>query len=124
MISVKDQAFFLETKNTSYIFKINDEGHLINLHYGRKIRVENLKPLEMKLNAGAGSTVLNGSTNYSMDLLPLEYSFNGKGDYRIMPLEIIMEDGSYVADFIYDSYMITDKMIPIKTLPQSLGIGT
>ncbi|NLB19388.1 MAG: alpha-galactosidase [Clostridium sp.] len=123
MISVKDQAFFLETKNTSYIFKINDEGHLINLHYGRKIRVENLKPLEMKLNAGAGSTVLYGSTNYSMDLLPLEYSFNGKGDYRIMPLEIIMEDGSYVADFIYDSYMITDEMIPIKTLPQSLGIG-
>lgn len=121
---MKDQAFFLETKNTSYIFKINDEGHLINLHYGRKIRAENLKPLEMKLNAGAGSTVIYGNSEYSMDLLPLEYSFNGKGDYRIMPLEIMMEDGSYVADFIYDSYLITDELLPLNTLPQSLGIGS
>ncbi len=121
MIKVKDQAFFLDTKNTSYIFKISKEGHLINLHYGRKIKVSNLTPLEMKLNAGAGSTVLYEEGLPSMDLLPLEYSFNGKGDYRIMPMEVMMPDGSFVTDFIYDSYEIIDGLFPMGYLPQPLG---
>lgn len=121
MIRIKNQAFFLETKNTSYIFKISKEGHLIHLHYGRKIKVSHLAPLEMKLNAGAGSTVLYKEDSPSMDLLPLEYSFNGKGDYRIMPMEVMMPDGSYVTDFVYDSYEMIDDLFPMKSMPQSLG---
>ncbi len=121
MIIIKDQAFFLETNKTSYIIKISKEGHLINLHYGKKIKVNNLGPLEMKLNAGVGSTILYTEESPSMDLLPLEYSFNGKGDFRMMPMEVVMPDGSYVADFVYDSYELIDNVFPMKTLPQSLG---
>jgi alpha-galactosidase len=54
-------------------------------------------------------------------MLCLEWSSIGKGDYRNMPVEIKMPDGTYTADFIYRSHSISKGSIAIETLPTSYG---
>lgn len=113
----------LSTKDTSYIFRVLPSGHLENLHYGNRLREQDFRGIHMKQNAGAGSSVLYMEEAMSLDLLPLEYSFNGKGDYRVMPLEIEMPDGSFVCDFVYASHEIMEGTMPMKELPDAHGDG-
>lgn len=123
MIEENKQVFYLATKHTSYVFKIRDTGQLENLHYGYKLRNQDFRAIEMKLNAGAGSSVMYSKDKaaVSMDLLPLEYSFNGKGDYRHMPMELEMPDGSYVCDFVFDHHEIRKGTVTMNTLPSAYG---
>lgn len=123
MIREINKVFMLSTKNTSYIFRVIPSGHLENIHYGNRLREQDFRGIHMKQNAGAGSTVLYMEESMSIDLLPLEYSFNGKGDYRVMPLEMEMPDGSYVCDFVYASHEILEKTVPLKGLPSAHGEG-
>ncbi|NLJ89760.1 MAG: alpha-galactosidase, partial [Clostridiales bacterium] len=51
----------------------------------------------------------------------LEWSDNGRGDFRTSPTEIIMPDGSFVTDFVYDNHKLYDGCIPIETLPSAYG---
>lgn len=123
MIEKNGQVFNLTTKHTSYIFKVRNTGQLENLHYGSKLMNQDFKAIEMKLNAGAGSSVMYSKDKeaFSMDLLPLEYSFNGKGDYRHMPLEIEMPDGTYVCDFVFDHHEIRKGTVAMSSLPSAYG---
>ena len=123
MIEVNGQVFYLATKHTSYIFKVRNTGQLENLHYGSKLRNQDFKAIEMKLNSGAGSSVMYSQEKeaFSMDLLPLEYSFNGKGDYRHMPLELEMPDGTYVCDFVFEQYEIRKGTVAMNSLPTAHG---
>lgn len=121
MIKENGKVFMLSTRETSYIFRVLPSGHLENLHYGDRLREQDFRALHMKQNAGAGSSVLYMDGAMSLDLLPLEYAPNGKGDYRIMPLEIEMPDGSYVTDFVYAGHEITEGTIPMETLPTAHG---
>ena len=125
MIKEKGGIFALTTKMTSYIFQVLGTGQLENLYYGSRIRDQDYGGLAMKLNAGAGSSVMymKGGREVSMDLLPLEYSFNGKGDFRNMPLEMEMPDGTYLCDFIYTSHEIIRGNLPMDTMPSSYGSG-
>lgn len=109
MITEKNKVFMLTTRETSYIFRVLPSGHLENLHYGDRLREQDFRAIHMKQNAGAGSSVLYMEGAMSLDLLPLEYAPNGKGDYRIMPLEMEMPDGSFVTDFVYAGHEIIER---------------
>jgi alpha-galactosidase len=60
---------------------------------------------------------------YSLDTLPLEYSGIGKGDFRHAPMELIMPDGSFVTDFVYESHTVTDGAFACEEsdLPYAMG---
>lgn len=106
MIRKVDTFFVLETKELSYIIDLLPSGHLEHVYFGNKTN-STLKDLKVKLTAGAGSQVEYSKEHpILLDLLPLEYSGIGKGDYRKSPLEIKMPNGSFVTDFLYDSYEI------------------
>lgn len=123
LIREKDRVFSLRTKETSYIFRVLPTGHLENLHYGRLLREQDYRALHMKRNAAVGGMVAYSQKDgiFSLDLLPLEYSFNGKGDYRTMPMEVEMPDGSYVSDFVYKEHQIVKGFVPMDTLPSASG---
>ena len=93
MITAGEKVFKLDTADTSYIFKISDYGHPLHIYYGSKLPTADVEALEIKNNITLGSTVEYGAgtTNYALDSLLLEYSGNGKGDYRHSPIEFIME---------------------------------
>src|SRR5690554_2601572 len=121
MIIYKKPYFILETKDLTYAFKVIKTGHLEHLYFGNKIGHNDLDNLHTKITAKA-----RGVVDYSeekdkdipLDLMPLEYSSFGKGDFKLTPIEIKMPDHTFVSDFIYESHQIKDGIYPIKDLPQ------
>src|SRR5690554_7252554 len=51
----------------------------------------------------------------------LEWSDNGRGDYRQSPTELKMPDGTFVSDFVYASHEVIDGSVPMRTLPSAYG---
>ena len=122
MITFDNKIFKLDTRNTSYIFRITDYGKLENIHYGAKVKNQSYDALLLKNTIQLGSCVdYNTSASLSLDNVLLEYSENGKGDYRHSPIEIIMPDGTYVSDFVYSSHEISDKPYSSNALPTAYG---
>ena len=58
---------------------------------------------------------------YSLDQMYLEWSDNGRGDYRQSPTELKMPDGTFVSDFVYASHEIREGSVPMETLPSAYG---
>ena len=122
MITFENRIFKIDTRSTSYIFKIADCGKLESIHYGAYVRKQSYDALALKNTIQLGSSVeYDTSASYSLDNVLLEYSENGKGDFRHSPIELIMPDGTYVTDFIYHSHEISDKAYSSASLPTAYG---
>ncbi len=107
MITAKENLFKLDTRHTSYIFRIAPGGQPEHIYYGGKLPEGEYAGAELKNNITLGATVCYENTAACLDSMLLEYSGIGRGDYRHSPLELTMPDGSYVTDFVYDSYEIS-----------------
>ncbi len=110
MITAKNNVFKLDTENTSYIFDITQKGHIRHIYYGKRLPSADVDALALKNNGTYGSSVEydKESGGYSLDSTLLEYSGIGKGDFRHSPIELIMPDGTFVNDFVFDSYELYD----------------
>jgi len=119
MIKVSHPYFVLGTKDLHYIFRILETGQLEHLYVGKKLIDQTYEALHTKITAGMGSQILYERDDYQayLDLLPLEYSGIGKGDFRLSPLEIKCPDGTYVNDFIYHHHTIKNGFIKANTMP-------
>ena len=107
MIAERNRLFQLDTEHTSYIFRITPTGHPEHIYYGAKLPAGDFSAAELKNNITLGGTVNYEEGSACLDSMLLEYSGTGRGDYRHSPLELIMPDGSYVTDFVYDSHEIS-----------------
>ncbi|MFA5421913.1 MAG: alpha-galactosidase [Bacilli bacterium] len=120
MITCKDSLFHLQTKSTSYILRINDIKHLILEYYGKRLEDPgDLAAVIEKWPYAHGSSVVYDEAKdkaASLDLLSLEASSIGKGDYREPSLKIRGADG-YVYDFIYERYEVRREVQPLEELP-------
>lgn len=81
----KQNMIRLDSKNTTYLMRINETGHLENLYYGRKLRqdakIEALLPKrEIAIGTGVGYSEKNPLL--FLETACLEVSTLGKGDYR------------------------------------------
>lgn len=123
MIQEKNGLFTLNTKNTSYVFKLHPSGHLEHLHYGRKIKTATGDALIEKHSFAPGNTVLYSSENKGISLedMPLEFSSYGKGDIKEPFMEITHDDGSSTSDFLYTSHRICSGREKSALLPGSYG---
>ena len=127
MIHFTDNIFRLSTKKTSYWFQVTAHGHLEHIHYGQLLPDDQaVMPLLHKRTAELGGSVMYPKREagrninfYCLDTLCLEWSGIGMGDYRHTPAEIKMPDGTFSADFIYQSHIITDGTVRMKTLPSA-----
>lgn len=124
MIRKEEDFFILETKNTTYCFRIMETGHLEHLYYGRR--------LCMPTGTGAEALVENqefipGNTNaydelhknISLEDIRMEMSAYGKGDIREPFIEVIHADGSYTSDFLFEDAVISKGKPEYETLPAS-----
>lgn len=122
MITIKNKVFKLDTRHTSYIFRVAPSGKLENIHYGPYVREQSYDALALKNTIELGSCVnYNTSEPISLDTLLLEYSENGKGDFRHSPIELIMPDGTYVSDFVYSFHDVCDAPYRSSSLPTAYG---
>jgi|GEM_PF-2633060 len=122
MITIKDNAFRLDTENTSYLFQITRFGHLEHLYYGARLAgYEAASGLAQKQTVPLGCTILYDSSDelYCLDNLYLEWSDIGRGDYRQSPTELKMPDGNFTSDFVYHSHNVLSGSVSIKSLPSA-----
>ena len=121
-LQIEKNIFLLNTENTSYMFRISEYGHLEHIHYGRKIDIKDCEAMALKRPIVYGDSLMYGNDDtYCLDVVPLEYSGTGRGDFRVSPIEIKCGNGSYTTDFRYKEYKIIDGDTRIKGLPNSYG---
>ncbi len=125
MIAITDGSIFhLATDNSSYIMHILPSGHAEHIYYGRKLSrpVQYLTTLmEKRYTRQKNATYYSDEdTTLSLDDVLLEFSAEGKGDYRI-PLVAVSagENGERTADFRYKGYMRHEGIAQISGLPQA-----
>ena len=120
MIKADGKYFFLNTKNTTYAFKVMETGQLEHLYYGSLIDAEDGENISEKRAFAPGNTVLYDNAHPEMTLedVRLETSAVGKGDFREPMIEVICADGSTSLDFIYDSLETFSGKKEFNTLPE------
>ncbi|MBQ9780679.1 MAG: alpha-galactosidase [Clostridia bacterium] len=126
MIEINGRVFKLDTKDTSYILAITEKGHAEHIYYGQKLPGADADALRLKNTIVLGSTVDydKETPGYSLETLQQEYSGIGKGDFRHSPMELIMPDGSFVTDFVYQSHTVSDTPYASDCgLPFAMGRG-
>ncbi|HHV11580.1 MAG TPA: alpha-galactosidase [Clostridiales bacterium] len=126
MIKVAETTFRIDTANTTYLFRKTKYGHLEHIYYGAALReFDAADVLAQKRSIQIGSSVLYDEADpaYSLDSMCLEWSDNGRGDYRQSPTELTVPDGSFVSDFIYVSHEVVEGSVPMETLPTAYGGG-
>ena len=124
MITIEGSSFRIDTLHTSYLFRKTKHGHLEHIYYGNLLSKEDRPDiLAQKRSIQVGSSVLYDREDavYSLDSMCLEWSDNGRGDYRQSPTEFKMPDGSFVSDFIYDGHALLEGSVPMETLPTAYG---
>ena len=125
-LSGESPAFVLDTRNTSYAFKIMETGQPEHLYYGAKITVNEMADLEALSEKRAfqqGNSIAYDQEHLSFTLedVSLEMSGYGKGDIREPFVEVVAADGSFTTDFVYESDEIKSGKSELKTLPSSFG---
>lgn len=111
-ITVHDEKklFTLATKNTTYQMQVDPFGFLKHLYYGRSLGDADtgyMYPDYDRAFSGSPNCVAP-SRGCSPDVFPQEYTGCGLSDYRVSSIGVINSDGSYAAEFHYDSYEIRE----------------
>ncbi len=124
MIYTNNNLFHLSTNETSLIIHVDESNHIVCDYYGFKIPTTNdYRGILEKWPFAYGSSVISNESvtkNTSLDLISLEYSSIGKGDYNEPSIIIKNEDG-YVFDFTFDRFVSLKGEINLKTLPAPHG---
>lgn len=117
-ISENNKFFCIKTKNTEYQMKADEYGVLKHIWYGARTD-SNMEYLLDYPNIGFSGNIydVGDKRNYSLDTMPLEYSTEGIGDFRLPSVSIIHSDGSNALDLRYKGYKIKKGKYKIQGLP-------
>jgi alpha-galactosidase len=109
-----DNVFHLRGDASSYAFRVTNHGHLEHVHWGPALPdAQDLDSVRVKQPAGSYGVAYDPSDEaYNLDLVPLEWSGMGKGDYREPGAELKMPDGSFVTDFTFVGYELREGALP------------
>ena len=121
-VQFRNNTFLLNTKDTSYLFRIDKHHHPEHLHYGRRCFLSDAEAFTYKKYVSHGDSIVYDRNDdvFSMDSFPQEYGTYGNGDFNEASIEI-ENKGSYTLDLLYEGYEILNKDVSIKTLPSSYG---
>ena len=116
----QNKTFYLSGKECSYIFRINGEGYLEHLYYGKFLSEENLTYLfDGVVNEFSPSYL--AWKNMCLNVIPQEYAIYGRGDYRIPSILIKIQNGSRITDFHYKTHTILNEKPAISNMPSLRG---
>ena len=113
------KIFKLDTKGSSYVFQIFEQGYLIHLYYGDYIPDTNLTMHKYK-GRFASPCPMNihiDDEYFSPDVSTFEYPCEGTGDFRDTCLAIRNADGNNSTDMRYKSHIIYHGKPEIEGMP-------
>ncbi len=121
----QENLLTLTTENTGYQMCIDELGILRHLHYGSRTGAQDMSYQIIDFDyAFSGNPIqYRRERNFSLDILPQEYTSFGVGDFRLNSVAVINADGSRAAQFHYVSHEIRKGKYAIPELPASYDNG-
>ncbi|WP_288526719.1 alpha-galactosidase [uncultured Clostridium sp.] len=111
------KTFHLKTKNTSYILKILETGHISHLYWGRKLKADNLEYFVRRRCFGSFCADTDNISGFQLELIPQECPTFGATDLRSPSLEFQYEDGTSATDLRHKSHRIYEGKQRLSGLP-------
>ena len=111
------KTFHLKTKNTSYILKMLETGHISHLYWGRKLKADNLEYFVRRRCFGSFAADTDNISGFQLELIPQECPTFGATDLRSPSLEFQYEDGTSATDLRYKSHRIYEGKQRLSGLP-------
>ncbi len=118
-ISVKNNVFTLQTKNSTYQMKADERRVLLHTYYGAKTDETDHSYLIQMADHGFSGNIAGTEDErvYSLDYLPQEFPVLGSGDHRIHCLAADLGSGVCDCLLLFDSYKVYDGKYSIPGLP-------
>ena len=116
----KRKIFKIDTPGSTYAIKIGESGYLLHLYYGKRISDTGIDFLLPKINDASfapGAYSVHDTPGFSTDIMPMEYSVNGTGDFRVSALQIRAFSGNASTDIRYKSHRILKGKYRLPGLP-------
>ena len=112
-------AFTLTTRNTTYQMRVDRLGHLQHLYYGRRVEGDLLDDQILPANYGFSPVPYHcrAEQDFSLDVMPQEYTGCNTGDFRVSCLGVSGADGAAGADFCYVRHEILPGKYQVDGLP-------
>ncbi|WP_353334851.1 alpha-galactosidase [Bifidobacterium psychraerophilum] len=122
IVHEESQEFHLQTKNTSYLFRVMEDGTLGQLYYGAripdKVSHQSLSKYEFRM---IQPWLSETHKDFSLNTLKQEYPGFGHGDFRMPAFQIAYPDGSRITEFVYEGYGIEQGKQRTTPMPASYG---
>ena len=112
-----NMSFHIQSKNTSYIIKVLETGHLVNLYWGRKINSNKIEYVFNKIELGSFLANTDNIDKFHLEATPQEYPSYGNTDLRSPAIQVKLGNGTTVTDFRYESHKIYKGKSILKGLP-------
>lgn len=121
-VNASNRLFHLQTKHTSYVFHVIEDGSLGQLYYGPKIPFkDDYANLNTREEHDCTNTRTDEDVEFQVELLKQEYAGLGKGDYRYPAFQITYPNGSRTSEFQYRNYELKDGKARLTGLPSTFA---
>lgn len=121
-VNASNRLFHLQTKHTSYVFHVIEDGSLGQLYYGPKIPFkDDYANLNTREEHDCTNTRTDEDVEFQAELLKQEYAGLGKGDYRYPAFQITYPNGSRTSEFQYRGYELKDGKARLTGLPSTFA---
>ena len=119
VLDQENRVFTLHTLNTTYQMKADQYNVLLHTYYGSRLEDCDFSAL---IRCDDRSFTPNPSEagnnrNYSLDVMPQEYSTCGVGDFRLPAIELELANGSHTADLRYEGFRLEKGKYTLEGLP-------
>lgn len=115
------KLFRLETPNSSYRICITQKGYVSHAYYGAKIGSDDISYLTRQFEYGFSNSDIFREKHSLLDFLPMEYPFDGVGDFRKSAIAITNQNGNNAVELKYKDYKIIDGTVQLDGLPCVFG---
>ena len=115
------KTFYLEGKNTTYAFYINQFGYAEHLYYGSRIHRDYLIYTKAQGKNSCNATPPGLDKGPGFSHMNTELSFFGTGDYREATVHPRFASGDRLTTLLYAGYDILDEKPKIKGMPSLDG---
>ena len=111
------RQFHLTNGEISYIFRVYEDGKLLQLYYGAVVPDRDYSYLVELQHRPMTTYRKEGDLRYSLEYVRQEFPEYGTTDFRHPAICLRQENGSRITDFVYVSHQIVDGKPALEGLP-------
>jgi len=113
------RQFHLTNGDVSYIFRVSEDGKLLQLYYGAAVPERDYSYLVELQHRPMTTYRKEGDLRYSLEHVRQEFPEYGTTDFRHPAICLRQGNGSRITDFVYVSHQIVDGKPALEGLPST-----